>query len=352
MVSRQSIFDLVGRLFFNRLQIKSLTKKVSTAGLTINSEGFAGYLIVNILLFSIVLSVILINDSFLYGSFSSVVNSVFVFPELFLWFLVFILSLIISYVVLFLLVNSYLSIKAEDRRKKVEQALPDFLLLVSSNIKAGMALDKGMWYAAKPEFDILSTEVKSVIKGSFSGVSMDNSLTLLASRFDSRLFTRTISLIQQSSATGGEISEILERTAQDVRNASIMKKEVSSSLVMYQIFLSFSAVLGAPFLFAVGSKLVQIFENQRFAATAVSAGSGIFSNLPTFSNLIISSTEFYYFTLATIFVTTLFTSLIVGVIKSGSRSQGLRYLPFIMAGAYFVFWTIDSFLSSYFLSFS
>ena len=353
MVSRQSVFDLIGRLFFNRTQIKSLAKKVSTSGLNIGAESFAGYLIINILLFAIIFSVLLINNTFVYGSLSSFVAGFVQLPEPLLWFFIFVISLIVSYLVFFLLVDSFLSFKAEDRRRRVEQELPDFLLLVSSNIKAGMALDRAMWYAAKPEFGILSAEVKTSIKGSFSGVSIDDSLSILSSRFDSRAFSRTMSLIQQSLSSGGEISEILERTAQDVRNTSIMKKEVSASLAMYQIFLSFSAVVGAPLLFAVGSKLVQIFENQRFAVGSTGGGgNSLFAGVPSFSQLVISSTEFFYFSLATIFVTCVFSSMIVGVIKSGSRSQGIKYLPFMLAGAYGVFWFIDTFLSSYFLSFS
>ena len=352
MATRQSVFDVIGRLFFNRSQIRSFGDSISTAGLNVSTEAFAGYLVIIVLLVSLLVSVLIVNNEFIYSKLLSIFNSIIQIPDILSWFLVYILSLILSYGFVFIFVTSFLSLKAESRRREVEVALPDFLLLVSANIKAGMALDRAMWYAAKPDYGILSNEVRVIIKGSFSGTSMEQSLTVLSSRFDSRAFSRTISLIKQSSSSGGEVSEVLERTADDVRNSQIIKKEVSASLIMYQIFLFFSSVLGAPFLFAVGNKLVQIFESQRFAVSAAPSVAPGFGTLPTFDGLIVTSEEFFYFTLATIFITALFSSFIVGVIKTGSKNQGIKYLPFLLIGGYFVFWIVDSFLAAFFLSFS
>lgn len=316
------------------------------------AESFIGYLVLLIVLTSFIVAALIVNDSFIYSSIVSILNSFFIMPEILVWIVIYIISLIVSYGVIFLLVYSLLSLKAEDRRNKVEQALPDFLLMVSANMKAGMTLDRAMWYAAKPEFGTLSNEVKTIIKGSFSGMSLEQSLDTLSTRFDSSTFSRTVSLIKQASSSGGEISEVLERTAGNVRDTMIMKKEVSASLVMYQIFLFFSAIVGAPFLFAVGNKLVQIFEKQFAMSMAVptSSISTGFTTLPSFSKLLITSTEFFYFTIATIFVTVLFSALIVGVIKTGSRSQGIKYVPFMLIGAYLIYWLVDMVLTTIFMS--
>jgi type II secretory pathway component PulF len=264
--------------------------------------------------------------------------------------IVFFAALLAVYFMLFALVSSALVVGAETRRNAVEAALPDFLTLVSANVKAGMTLDQAMWYAAKPEFGLLSTEVKVVIKRAFSGESLSSALDDLAVRVDSKVFQRTISLIKQASATGGEIAEILERTAQDTRNSSIMKKDISASLVLYEIFVLFAAIFGTPFLFAVSSKLIGVLE-KAFAylpatgSQSVSQFSFIKPMVPT-----ITSGQFFWFSIVTIAVTAVFASFIVGVIRTGSRTEGLKYLPFVMALALGVFWVVTQALNAFFIT--
>jgi hypothetical protein len=244
--------------------------------------------------------------------------------------------------------------KADDRRAKLEDTLPDFLSLVASNIKAGMTLDQAMWYSAKPEFGLLSTEVKARIKSSFSGQSLEDTLDQLGGRFDSKVFKRTILLLKQATATGGELTNVLERTADDVRNSIIMKKEIAASLVLYEIFVLFAAVVGTPFLFAVASKLIEVFERISPAVTSSggvpSSAGGVFTTFSNvkFSGPVISSNDFFWFSIPTIFVTALISSFIVSVIRTGSKSQGMKYFPVVLLLAYLVYWLVINAVDSLF----
>ena len=57
------------------------------------------------------------------------------------------------------LVYAYLVLRIEDRKNKIEAVLPDFLQLASANVRAGMPIDRALWFAARPEFGLLSQEV-------------------------------------------------------------------------------------------------------------------------------------------------------------------------------------------------
>ena len=83
---------------------------------------------------------------------------------------------------------------------------------------------------------------------------------MLSMRFDSKALRRSISLIKQGIASGGEMAQILERTAEDSRAMQILAKEIYASLLMYVIFIVFAAAIGTPFLFAVSTKLISILE--------------------------------------------------------------------------------------------
>lgn len=349
-----TIFEIVGRLVFSRERVRQFEKELMSAGINIPGDSFAGYVVIDVFVIAFFVSLILM----LYAPFSvpieKAISSVINVPSFAIWLLFFVFLLITLYFVAFILLSAYIIMQVENRRNQLEAVLPDFLMLVSSNIKSGMTLDQAMWYAAKPEFGLLAQETKSIIKGTFSGQSLDRSLDELASRFDSKPFERTILLIKQANATGGELTSVLEKTAEDIRESLIIKKEIAASLIMYEIFIIFAAVVGTPLLFAVGNKLIEILMKVSARLPTATTFSQVYDSfsMPTFGAPIITPSDFFWFSIPTIFVTCLISSFIVSAIRTGSRSSGMKYFPFMLAGAYIVYWFVLTLLSSIFTTFS
>ncbi len=341
-MTNESVFEKAGRLFFTRQRIKDLERELSIAGIGMPADSFAGYMSINVLVITVFLTLLVVLYRPLNEPMAGLLKTYIGLPQL-LPLIVLVLAFIVTYLATLMLLSTYLLMKADDRRDKLEAMLPDFLTLVSSNINAGMTLDQSMWYSAKPEFGLLSQEVKGVIKGSFSGESMENALDTLGSRFDSRVFKRTILLLKQASKSGGELTNVLEQTADDVRNTSTMKKEIAASLVLYEIFVLFAAIVGTPFLFAVASRLIQIFEKlSPQLGGGMPTGGGMISSFSGISvgHAVISSSDFFWFTLPTMFVTALISSFIVSVIRTGTKNQGMKYFPFVLAATYIVYWLV------------
>jgi len=350
-MTNESIFENAGRLFFSRERIKGLEKELNTAGVNMPADSFAGYVSLNVLVLTVFLALLLLAYQPSGEIINATVHEVADLPFPVTALLVLLVSFGFVYLGTMTLISSYLLMKADDRRNKLEATLPDFLTLVASNIKAGMTLDQAMWYSAKPEFGLLSTEVKAVIKSSFSGESLESTLDKLGMRFDSRVFKRTILLLKQATATGGELTNVLERTSDDVRNTIIMKKEIAASLVLYEIFVLFASIVGAPFLFAVASKLISVFEKIAPQAGSLTGATGgpftVFSTIK-FSGAVISSSDFFWFSIPTIFVTALISSFIISAIRTGSKSQGVKYFPFVLLGAYLVYWLVINMVEAIF----
>ena len=342
-MTNESVFEKAGRLFFTRQRIKSLEGELSIAGISMPADSFAGYMSINVLVITAFLTLLVVLYRPLNEPLSNMLRDYIGVPQI-LPLVVLVLAFIVTYLATLMLLSTYLLMKADDRRDKLESVLPDFLTLVSSNINAGMTLDQSMWYSAKPEFGLLSQEVKGVIKGSFSGESMENALDTLGSRFDSRVFKRTILLLKQASKSGGELTNVLEQTADDVRNTSTMKKEIAASLVLYEIFVLFAAIVGTPFLFAVASKLIQVFEklSPQLGGSSMPTGGGMISSFSGIKvgQAIISSSDFFWFTIPTMFVTALISSFIVSVIRTGTKNQGMKYFPFVLGLTYLVYWLV------------
>lgn len=353
LMTNESIFENAGRLFFSRERIKGLEKELNIAGVNMPADSFAGYVSLNVIILTVLLTLLVLLYQPTGDMIYSMTNSFVELPYPVIAVLVLAVSFAVVYMATMTTITSYLLMKADSRRDKLETALPDFLTLVASNIKAGMTLDQAMWYSAKPEFGLLSVEVKAVIKSSFSGDSLESTLDTLGGRFDSRVFKRTILLLKQATATGGELTNVLERTSDDVRNTIIMKKEIAASLVLYEIFVLFASVVGTPFLFAVASKLISVFEKIAPQAGSLQGATGgpfsTFSSV-SFGGAVISSSDFFWFSIPTIFVTALVSSFIVSAIRTGSKSQGMKYFPFILLGAYLVYWLVINSVESIFAS--
>lgn len=348
-------YEGVGRLF-GRDNIRRLSLFLSTSGVRTSPEAFAG-------LFAIATSLMAVSAAILSLAFVPARDIFFKLGLLLLKplvvnlpFFVPVLAVVLSLVgvsgLITLMVYTALVLSADERRNKVEDVLPDFLVLAAANVRAGMTIDQALWYAAKPEFGLLSAEMQVVAKRTFGGVPFNQSIDHIADKFNSRSMRRCVALIKQGLASGGEIAEILERTADDSRNMQLIRKEIAASLLMYIIFIVFAAAVGTPFLFSVSTQLIQTLETvftqlpdtaQLSATSSPAAGMSVVRLQPP----IVSSTEFFYFMLLAGFITCTFSSLMIGVIQKGSKREGLKYLPFMMVSNVVIFFIVSTLLSGF-----
>ncbi|RLG19590.1 hypothetical protein DRN67_02330 [Candidatus Micrarchaeota archaeon] len=248
---------------------------------------------------------------------------------------------------IFPLAYLYLTLRIDSRRRQVEVVLPDFLQLASANVRAGMPIDQAMWHAARPEFGLLSEEVTAVAKLTFGGEPFAETMDRLGERIESKNLQRTIRLIKQGLVSGGEMADILEETANDIRNGQIIRKEIATALLMYVIFIVFASALGAPFLYGVSYKMLSVLETVWIeipqldaGATAGAGGSIGIGSFLTPTPPTISSEDFLIFALVASFLTSFFASVIIAVIQVGSKKHFVRYFPIFIAITAIVFTAI------------
>ncbi len=346
-----SVFELIGRTVYSKEKSKVTERLIYSAGLKVPVDAFLGYLFLVTVLAGLGATFESISNQGLFLAWRSFVSGFIPQPpDVLVYLVAAAVCFGISFWFIKLIAEATLSLRKDQRTHELEVLLPDFLLLVSANVKAGMTLDQSLWYAAKPEFGSLAKEVRGTIQQSFSGQNLDDALDELGTRFDSKIFTRTMSLLKQAIATGGEVTSVLERTSSDVRESVVLKREVAANLVLYEIFILFAAGAGAPFLLAVAGKLIEVFEKQKanFPAATASGGSffGQFGGISGGAEIIIKSSEFFVFSLVTIAMTCLFSSFIVGVIKKGTKNEGIKYFPFLLLLGYAIFFLVSQALTS------
>lgn len=101
----------------------------------------------------------------------------------------------------FLLVHlsSYLIlvVVADKRAREIEESLPDALILISSNLRAGMMMDKAIWSAIRPEFGPLEEEISDLGKDVVGGKSFSEALVNMGKGINSEIVRQAVRLIDE-----------------------------------------------------------------------------------------------------------------------------------------------------------
>ncbi len=235
---------------------------------------------------------------------------------------------------------------ADSRGRNIEIILPDCLQLISANIRAGMTIDKAIWLSARPEFGILEEEIRKVGVKTLGGRSIKTALHELSMRIRSRILDKTVKLLVEGIESGGELAHLLEETASNIRTTQSLQKEIRSSVMMYSLFIFFAAVIGAPLLFSISLYFIETTE--KMWAPVYGALPEQSATMIKFSAPQISSQEIFFFAIASLLITTVLGSLIIGLIQYGEEKRGLKYIPFLTTSSLAVFLLSKFVLSSIF----
>ena len=246
----------------------------------------------------------------------------------------------IVFAAFFILFNGYFLVNMRFKRaaevRKMEDAFPDFIELMASNLRAGMTIDKAMLLSSRKEFEPLDKQIILLGKDIVTGKEITQALDDGARRIGSEKITKTMKLIISGIKSGGNLAVLLEETAQNLREKNFVEKRAASNVLMYVIFIFFASAIGAPTLFALSSVLVEIMTQ---LVGSLPEG-GIASNIPfALSNVSVSVDFVIYFSIVFVVVSNILASLVLGLVSKGREKEGFKYsLPMILlsVGIFFV----------------
>jgi pilus assembly protein TadC len=245
-------------------------------------------------------------------------------------FLTFITFAIIMFLILFstgAVVYFYWNIRLYNRTKELESLLPDYLTLVSTNLKGGMSFENALWNAIKPEFGILANEVGLVSKRVMTGNDVADALVEFSLKYESPILRRNIQLMISEVESGGKIVETIDKIIIDMKKTELIKKEMASSTVTYMIFIGMLVVLICPVLFALSLQLFTIISGfiTNLAGSVTPGSTGLTIGAPK-----VTVEDFKKFSIAAITIISIFSSLIVAIIEKGDIRSGIKYIPLFL----------------------
>lgn len=235
----------------------------------------------------------------------------------------------LSFMVIELFFYFRASLNAASRLKKIEEIFPDVIQLMSSNLRAGMTIDKAFLLSARPELAPLDEEILKAGKEIATGKDIASAMLDLAKRTGSEKIMKTMMLIISGIKAGGNISTLLEQTSSNMREKEFLEKRAASNVLMYIIFIFFAVGVGAPLLFGLSSILVEIIINIVRSLPSAASSS---MNMPfTFRDIGLNPLFIRIFAILFIIVTDLISSLVMGLVNTGEEKAGLKYfVPLVL----------------------
>jgi pilus assembly protein TadC len=236
----------------------------------------------------------------------------------------------------------YWNIKIYHRTKELELLLPDYLTLVSTNLKGGMSFENALWTAIKPEFGILANEIGLVSKRVMTGNDVADALTVFSMKYESPILRRNIQLLISEVESGGKIVETIDRIIYDMKKTQILKKEMAASTITYMIFIGMLVIFICPVLFALSLQLFTIISGfiGNIAGTVGPSTSGLGVTGPA-----IDVADFRLFSYLAISIISVFSSLIIAIIEKGEMKSGLKYIPMFWITSLFIYFIASGILN-------
>ncbi len=230
--------------------------------------------------------------------------------------------------------------KCEERKEQVEKALPDFLQLMASNVRAGMTPFQAMRLSLREEFGPLKDEFQFATTKALGTENFSQVLLHIKDRVPSELFHRTLELLTSSLKAGGKLSQLLEDLAKEVIEVRTLRRELISSTRTYSMFVLFTVLIGAPLLFSISTHFLGVM-------TGLQASTGVASDSALVGEIGITVDFFVQIAYIFLILTSILASVLIGVIKVGDYFYGLRYAPFIASGSVILFLVLRSLVGGF-----
>jgi tight adherence protein C len=151
----------------------------------------------------------------------------------------------------------------DERKAKIQRALPDFLDMMCSTVQAGLALNAAMDYAVDAAPGPLGEEISEALSEIRFGRSRIDALRAAAERANQPAFKTAILAISQAERLGSNVSKVLSELAEDTRNHRLMTiEEMAAKLPVKMVFPMMFFMLPAIIVVIFGTVAANYFATK------------------------------------------------------------------------------------------
>ena len=122
----------------------------------------------------------------------------------------------------------YLQLLRRRRLAKIENQLVEFLPMLASSLRSGFAFQQGMELAAQQLEPPLADELMILLNDTNLGATMEEALLQMGERVGSTDLDMMITAFLVQRSTGGNLSEILDRAAETLRERERVRADLQT----------------------------------------------------------------------------------------------------------------------------
>ncbi len=118
--------------------------------------------------------------------------------------------------------------KASSRRKEFQATLPDVLQLLAGSVASGYSFLQAVDTVSEQSEGVVAAEFGRAVAEARLGVPIEEALTGVADRMDSRDFEWIVMAVQINRRVGGNLAEVLRTVAKTLRERERLRRQVDT----------------------------------------------------------------------------------------------------------------------------
>lgn len=136
------------------------------------------------------------------------------------------LGLLLGVAVTWLVAALVLRLRASSRQRAFADALPDFLMLLASGLRAGLSFTHALESAAEEDRGEVGRQIRRALREVQVGASLDVALMECANRMENEDLRWTVTALAIQREVGGNLSSILDSAAATIKARFELRREV------------------------------------------------------------------------------------------------------------------------------
>jgi len=152
------------------------------------------------------------------------------------------------------------------KRKKIESQFPDALNTLSDSNEMGMTLVEALESSAKNMSGIMGDEFRDMAKYISLKNDVKGALIRFANRMETFSVTRTVKMLVDSLESSGDVTDVLDVAARDVKQQYLLQKQRRQELSMYTVIVLVSFVIYLIIIIVLDSLFLSVLEGEEFSA--------------------------------------------------------------------------------------
>ncbi|MEM3875624.1 MAG: hypothetical protein QXP35_00945, partial [Candidatus Micrarchaeaceae archaeon] len=105
---------------------------------------------------------------------------------------------VLGFFIFIVIIYMLLEYKIDKRKTFLDDFFPDYLQIVSANLRSGISLDKAMLLSLRPEFKYFNEDIKELTRKIYAGESFENGLKEVLNNYRSNQLKQSVRMILES----------------------------------------------------------------------------------------------------------------------------------------------------------